>query len=89
MRIDRRSFIQRAALVAGTPALMSLVALASPGQSRTSSDRTPSVPSCNAGGTGENTLTLQIDGWDHLHPESQNGNEVWITINQSWRSAWR
>jgi hypothetical protein len=33
---------------------------------------------------------LQIEGWDTpFVSEESGGNQMWISINQSWRTTWR
>jgi hypothetical protein len=45
----------------------------------------PLPPPALAGETGLAGPVLRIDGWEQHSGE----DEVWISINQSWRSAWR
>lgn len=86
--IDRRTFIQGAALVATTPALVALRPLSSEAQSR-SSLLTTSVPPVRGDGADGNLVVFKIDGWDYFDPKGSTGNTVLIKINQSWRAAWR
>ena len=80
MMIDRRTFIiQGATLFATVPALTILM----PGSS------TAQTPLMTGAGVDENPILFKIHGWDHYEGEPSNGNEVWLTINQSWRAAWR
>ena len=33
---------------------------------------------------------LQIDGWDEPFDSEQSaGGQLWISVNQSWRTAWQ
>jgi hypothetical protein len=97
--IDRRSFMQAAALVA-------VGDLLSPSSNvRAYASSFPaSVPTQMAvGGTGTKHV-FKVDGWDpreHLPVERSKtspsypavgdlaGDEVFIRINQAWRTAWR
>ena len=80
MMIDRRTFIlQGATLLATAPALAGVLP-------RSSTTQTPLMTGARA---DANPVLFKIDGWDHCDAKASNGNEVWIRINQSWRSAWR
>jgi hypothetical protein len=80
MMIDRRTFIiQGATLLATAPALADILARSAP-------VRTPLITEARP---DENSAVFKIHGWDHYGGELSNGNEVWLTINQSWRAAWR
>jgi hypothetical protein len=80
MMIDRRTFmIQGAALLATASALAVVLPRSS----------TPQTPLMTGAGADENSILFKIDGWDTRDALASNGNEVWISINQSWRSAWR
>ena len=82
MRIGRRTFILGTGLAAAAPAFADLLAFA-----RTyASPPPPSSP--------EDNLVFKIDGWsvrDDVTPDGAppKSDEVWISINQSWRIAWR
>jgi hypothetical protein len=85
MTIDRRSFIQRTALLAAIPTLAALYPLSSTAE-------TPLPPALSpqaAGTTDPNPVVFKIDGWDHCDAKVSNENEVLIRINQSWRATWR
>jgi hypothetical protein len=103
MLIGRRTFILGTTLFAAASGLAKLLSLSSTAQSNASlvPDRLPSQP---AGGADVNCLRFKIDGWDrcdgiaidgaravsadpitHIPPDEQ----LWISINQSWRTAWR
>ena len=80
MTIDRRTFIiQGATLLATAPALADVLTRSSPAR----------TPLTTEAGPDENSTVFKIHGWDHYGGEASNGNEVWLTINQSWRAAWR
>jgi hypothetical protein len=80
MMIDRRTFmIQGATLLATAPAL-AVVLPHSP---------TAPTPLITRAGADENAILFRIDGWDSCDGEVSNGNELWLRINRSWRTAWR
>jgi len=104
MMISRRTFILSTALFATAPGLAKLLSMSSAVQSNVSllPDRLPSQLA--AGGADVNCLLFKIDGWDrcdgiaidvattmsvdpitHVRADEQ----LWININQSWRTAWR
>jgi hypothetical protein len=82
MRIGRRTFILGTGLAAAAPAFANLIAVA----------RTCASPSASPSPT--DNLVFKIDGWSVRDPVSIDRtapacDEVWISINQSWRTAWR
>lgn len=97
MMIDRRTFIQSAALVAMAPVLEALLSFSSTVQSHASLLPCTLPPQRAGEGTDKNFIVLKIDGWDRCdngltaNPVTKvsTANEVLIRINQSWRTAWR
>jgi hypothetical protein len=85
MVIDRRSFIQRTALLAAIPAIAALYPLSSMAEAPLPPGLSPQA----ADTTDANFVVFKIDGWDHCDGKVSNGNEVLIRINQSWRATWR
>jgi hypothetical protein len=85
MRIDRREFIQAAALVATTPALAALIPLAPTAQASPVPSRSWLAPDS----ADANSIVFKIDGWDDCDTRVPEESEVSIRINQSWRAAWR
>ena len=83
--MNRRMFLYGAGLVGLTPAIMELL----PGLARAKA-RTPlyipPVPATPDAISDFNAIVFKIDGWDSSEP---GPNEVSISLNQSWRSAWR
>jgi hypothetical protein len=80
MKVTRRTFLVCAGVFAASPVLVNVSSTAREG-ART----LPLLPSADlANGTG---LVFKINGWS-AH-ESQARDEVWFTVNQSWRTAWR
>jgi len=80
MIVDRRTFmIQGATLLATVPAL----AVVQPCES------TAQAPPMTGARGDKNAVVFKIDGWDYCDAEASKGNEVYLRINQSWRTAWR
>jgi hypothetical protein len=77
--IDRRTFIQGAALLATAPAITARLPLWSVARaSLTTEDE-------KDGGS----VKFKIYGWDHCDAEVSIGNEVLIRVDRSWHAAWR
>jgi hypothetical protein len=72
------------AWVASAPALSNLLALSSRAQSPASVSPNLSQPQPTA-----KKATFKIHGWNHPGENEAKGDQVWIGINQSWRTAWR
>jgi hypothetical protein len=96
MFIDRRTFIKGAAVFATAPGL----AILSPKSKASWPDAHVPAPLPSATGeTDMNPVTFKICGWDRHDDIDQSStnpaaegrarDEVWIRINQSWRTAWR
>lgn len=83
--INRRSFIQSAIVVAATPALATLFPLSTTARPSLGPEPSPQA----ADTTNPDRCVFKIDGWDHCEAKASDGNEVWIRIDQSWRTAWR
>jgi hypothetical protein len=99
MMMDRRTFVLRATLVGTTPAFANLLLLPSAAQSRAALQR-PSPPQPAADGNDVNCVAFKISGWDDCDNVAKisstnparnepTPDQVWISINQSWRTAWR
>jgi TAT (twin-arginine translocation) pathway signal sequence len=86
--MDRRTFIQGAALAAATPAFAALVPLPSDARSSIATVTNP-APYVNEDGSDVKAVVFNIDGWDLSDVKTSTENEVLIRINQSWRTAWR
>jgi hypothetical protein len=81
MMIDRRSFIQGALGVASAfPALSSTKPALRSDYSRLQHQTEPPA-------VDPNSIAFKIDGWDRCDTATEN--QLWIRINQSWRTAWR
>jgi hypothetical protein len=74
--IDRRNFLQGAALLGAAP-LAVLFQLSS-----------ETLPLKAGEPTNMNRVAFKIHGWDCCD-EPLTGNQVWIRIHRSWRTAWR
>ena len=86
--IDRRTFIQSAALIAATSAAAVLLPRSLTAQSLDPrSVRT--VQAMVDDGTNRSLVVFRIDGWDRCDGHTASSNEVVIKINHSWRTAWR
>lgn len=83
--LERRSFLISFGWIAASPALARAWPLAAPMGRRRTPLGDPLPPPALTSETRLAGPVLRIDGW-----EQQSGDgEVWISINQSWRSAWR
>jgi hypothetical protein len=80
MLINRRTFIMDMAVVASAPAMANLLLHASP--TPVPQDSLPSQP--NGG-----NVVFKIRGWDRPCENDTEVYQVWININDSWRTAWR
>jgi len=104
MIVGRRTFIQGAALVATAPALASLLSLSSTAQSHASPLPGTLLPQLAADRTKMTFVLCKIDGWDRCEDIAIDGatiasadpvthgavsEQFFISINQSWRTAWR
>ena len=95
MILDRRTFIQSAALVATTSAAAVLLPLSSTAQSQDSQITGP-APALVDDGTDRSLVVIRIEGWDRCDGDDlsvrssvSTSNEVVIKIDHSWRTAWR
>ena len=80
--MDRRIFIQGAALIATVPAIANLLSPPTATLSNPESLPTHSVP---PRATADSTL-LKIHGW---YCCTDNDSQAVIRMTQSWRTAWR
>jgi hypothetical protein len=84
MIMDRRTFIQRAALVAATPAIAALFPLPSPAQSDLATSLSRLSRKARTG-TDPNSIVFKIDGWDcggDTTLDQSSMNMVLIRINR-------
>lgn len=104
MNMTRRTFILSSGLVAAAPALASVLTTAPDPESsmlRSAADLQSDLPVTEAAGYD---LPFRIDGWQPraeiapgdaqialanaaIQPPAEQ--QMWISINQSWRAAWR
>jgi hypothetical protein len=86
--IGRRTLIRIAALAGASPAL------AAPSAPPTTA-RTRSALSPFAGDPDATCVAFKIDGWEGRRDDVagnrnvESPTEAWISINRSWRAAWR
>lgn len=85
--IDRRVFIQRTFLAATTPVVVASLPFAGVFQASSRPDSLSTPERRHV--TNKDLVLFKIYGWDELEAEGTNGNELFITMNQSWRTAWR
>lgn len=89
MAIDRRTFLLATGLSATAPALAGLLSIPAIAQHSAAQppDALPSpigtAPNCDTDG-----VTFGIDGWA-LCDNAPAAGVVLISVNRSWRSAWR
>ena len=83
--MNRRMFLYGAGLVGLTPAIMELLPGLARAELRTPLPSAP-LPTTSDAITDFNAIVFKIDGWDSFEP---GPNEVSISVNQSWRAAWR
>jgi hypothetical protein len=104
MLIGRRTFIQGTGLVATAPVLANLVSLSLPARSHASLRPNTFPPQSPASGIDMSCRVFKIDGWDRCGDiaidsamkvsadavtNDPTDGRVWISINKSWRTAWR
>jgi hypothetical protein len=88
--LGRRAFLIGCGWVATAPALANAWSLLAPSSPRQVSLGDSLLQQALAGETQPAGTVLRIDGWERpFDHESSADGEVWISINQSWRSAWR
>jgi len=79
MRIGRRTFILSTGLAVAAPAVASFFAVS----------RAWAFPPASP----QNSLTFKVVGWSTRDVVSTDvtppSEEVWISVNRSWRTAWR
>jgi hypothetical protein len=104
MLIDRRNFILNTTLVASAPALAGLLSLSSTLQAYAELLPRPLTNQIAGGGADMNFVAFKIHGWDRSDDiaingsktlsadpmsDDPNGDPVWISVNRSWKAAWR
>jgi hypothetical protein len=98
--INRRVFVQSAALVGATPVLANLLLLRSGSEPRKilNTEPIPSQPATTDSDT--NSALFKISGWDwndigvdrtqlESVDHTSNDSQTVIRLTQSWRTAWR
>jgi hypothetical protein len=80
MTIDRRTFMVQGATLLATTGYVGILVQGSPiGQSQR----------VVGSETNEKSARFKIDGWEICEAGVANANDVWLTVNRSWRAAWR
>jgi hypothetical protein len=92
MRIARRTFLVGAGVVAASPVLANLLTSASDNGTRALPLSAPLLPPADA--SDQSDLVFKIEGWNVRDALSSDRvpaavDEAWISVNQSWRTAWR
>ena len=104
MPIGRRTFLLGTGLVAAAPVLATVVSLVPTALTQAWPQPNPMPSRVAANETGVNSVVFEIDGWNCRKNTSRGGSttasldsstddivgeRVLISINQSWRAAWR
>jgi hypothetical protein len=103
MMINRRIFVQSAALVGAAPVLANLLLLPSGTQPRDLLKTEPTPGQHTAVHSATNSALFKIDGWDcndigvdrtqlesvDRASDTSNDSQTAIRLTQSWRTAWR
>jgi hypothetical protein len=82
--ISRRTFLQDMAFVSLAPAIGNLLLVSSTPQSSAAVSPAPLHPQLAVG-----NAIFKIHGWDQLCDNESKENQVWLSINGSWRTGWR
>ena len=89
MTIDRRTFLLGTGLVATAPVLAGLASLPALAQHVETPPQGELSPVTRAApGSGNESVAFGIDGWGP-GDNAQDADVILISVNQSWRSAWR
>jgi hypothetical protein len=76
MKMARRTFLIGAGVFAASPVLANLL-----------STDNEVAPALRAAAEDGPDLVFKIDGWSAR--DSGAGDEMWFSVNRSWRAAWR
>ena len=80
MKMSRRTFLFGAGVFAASPVLANFLTSTQDGPRAWAP--VPSAETTNAG-----DLVFKVDGWSPRDGGSRD--DLWLTVNQSWRGAWR
>jgi len=80
MKIARRTFLFAAGAFAASPVLAKLLPWAH--------GVAPDLP-VPAAAAEQTDLVFRIDGWSARESIASSCDELWLTVNKSWRTAWR
>ena len=88
MPMDRRTFILSSSVMAATPALASMIKK-SANSGLSDLPATVALPSgVPVTATATYDISFKIDGWEPRE-EVAADEQLWLSINQSWRANWR
>ena len=79
MKMSRRTFCVGAGVFAASPVLANLLS--------TDNEVAHALPPMPAGAVNGTGLVFKIDGWSAR--DSGARDEMWFSVNRSWRAAWR
>ena len=79
MDMSRRTFLVGAGVFATSPVLANLLT--------TDNEDASALPPLAAGRVDGTDLVFKIDGWSVQ--DSAARDEMWFSLNRSWRTAWR
>ena len=82
MKMARRTFLVGAGVLAASPVLANLLSTADE-----VARSLPALPPLAAGAANGTDLVFKIDGWSVQ--DSGARDEMWFSLNRSWRTAWR
>jgi hypothetical protein len=79
MKMSRRTFLVGAGVFAASPVLAKLLS--------TDNEVAPALPALPTVAEDGPDLVFKIDGWSAR--DSGAGDEMWFSVNRSWRAVWR
>jgi hypothetical protein len=82
MKMARRRFLVSAGVFAASPVLANLLSMADE-----VAHALPPLRPLAAGAANRTGLVFKIDGWSVQ--DSAARDEMWFSVNRSWRAAWR
>ena len=85
MKMARRTFLVGAGVFAASPVLANLLSTAD--EVARSLPALPPLRPLAAGAANRTGLVFKIDGWSVQ--DSAARDEMWFSVNRSWRAAWR
>jgi hypothetical protein len=87
--LERRSFLIAGGIAVGTPAMARALVLPATSNRPPTLLSEPLPPQTPVDETHD-ARVLQIEGWDTPFVSEESArSQVWISVNRSWRTAWR